>query len=127
MLHLGWGVHTSKPCLNPVPYCGAGLQNNQLNGSLPSSMTFNQSFGVNALSVDGNNFSGRLPSWPDQPTSLLSIHPGNEGLCGAVRASAALHCWLACRVRVGRSQPACRAQPCVVSPHVAHCVPAQLA
>lgn len=63
------------------------LQNNQLNGSLPSSMTFNQSFGVNALSVDGNNFSGRLPSWPDQPTSLLSIHPGNEGLCGAIPKS----------------------------------------
>lgn len=45
-------------------------------------MTFNQSFGINALSVNGNNFSGTVPSWPDQPASLLTLRPGNEGVCG---------------------------------------------
>lgn len=57
-------------------------------------MTFNQSFGINALSVNGNNFSGPVPSWPDQPASLLTLRPGNEGVCGingTVRAMLSNH------------------------------------
>ncbi|KAI7835916.1 hypothetical protein COHA_010196 [Chlorella ohadii] len=63
------------------------LQNNKLSGPLPSSMMFNQSFGINALSINENNFSGPVPSWPDQPNSILTIHPGNEGLCGTIPKS----------------------------------------
>lgn len=49
-------------------------------------MTFNQTFGVNGVSVTGNNFSGPVPTWADQPTSILAVHPGNEGVCGQVCA-----------------------------------------
>jgi len=74
----------TRACVRCLLPC-AGLQNNKLSGPLPSSMMFNQSFGINALSINENNFSGPVPSWPDQPNSILTIHPGNEGLCGTVR------------------------------------------
>ena len=64
-----------------------GLTNNQLSGPIPASFKFNNSFAVIALSLGGNNMSGPIPEWPDEPGALLEIRPGNPLLCGKVRCS----------------------------------------
>lgn len=84
-LRLAAAAHAAGASSLPLP---AGFNNNRLSGALPASFTFNSSYKPRGLSVAGNNFSGAVPSWPDQPGSLLEIRPGNEGLCGEVR------CWL---------------------------------
>ena len=84
-----WALRAAKGGVPPARAPRAGLQDNRLSGTLPAAMAFNQSFQLNVLSVNGNNFSGRVPSWPDQPLSQIGVRPGNPGLCGEVRLHAA--------------------------------------
>lgn len=91
----------------------AGFVNNRMSGALPASFTFNSSNELRELSVGGNNFTGQVPSWPDQPGASLSIRPGNEGLCGLVSGN-----------RISRRLPPLRGAIGLLTGSVGHSAPA---
>lgn len=66
----------------PLPSLLQDLDNNRLSGQLPSSFQFDRSAPTTGIGIGGNNFSGLVPSWPDFPSAVVAISPGNEGLCG---------------------------------------------
>jgi hypothetical protein len=103
-----WGMAVTFPC----DFAGwshyssmrrLSLAYNQMNGSLPSSLS-NMSY-LTELYLDGNNFVGSIPvSWDTLNISCATVY-GNLGLCGrfpASSSSSGLPCLDTLSTRLGK-------------------------
>lgn len=99
----------------PRDWCPPSMQDmdlsrNALTGAVPADPNITATLSDNfRLLLDGNSLSGTLPAWPSMPQAVVTVLPGNPGLCGEVRVSgraAAVVVAVFVRVKLRRSSTA---------------------